>query len=96
VSLFGSEAAPSSVAYWAGVPLDAVEKRRMFIETYRGSTTALVTRFYRACLLREPDPEGMINWRSYLEANGATATARNFEASDEAISKGSPCKVDVQ
>jgi hypothetical protein len=96
VSLLGSEGDPSSVAYWAGVPLSTADKRRAFIETYTGATTALVTRFYQACLLREPDPQGLLNWRAYLEGNGAAATARIFEVSDEAISKGLPCKVEVQ
>jgi hypothetical protein len=96
VFLFGREGEPAGVTYWAGVNLSAAEKRSVFIEIYRGSTTALVTSLYQACLLREPDPDGLTAWRNYLEANGVNATARIFAASDEAISKGSPCTVNVE
>lgn len=93
-SILGVEAAPRDVAYWASVPLGTEDKRRMFANTYRGSTNLFIKNLWQVCLLRPIDSDGLVDyWRSYLEVNGSLATARIFETTPEAVAKGSPCKV---
>jgi hypothetical protein len=95
--MFGREGEAASLQYWGGVNMPENDKRKLFGDLYKDSAEAgnIIAGFYRACLLREPEPAGLAHWRGRLVLDGIFATAQQFANSDEAVGKGRPCAVAV-